>query len=233
MLSSAVLAGVVGGLLWLDKFQALQIMVSRPIVCGPLVGWCLGSVAAGLATGVLFELLWLRRPPIGGFISPDSTFGAIIASAISSNLVQSAKINVTSVVFITCLVVFPVCYIGSRLDGHLRRYTGKIASRVEILQSEGRDEKVIAYFFLALAAGFSMAFLLIFTCTLYGLIFIPGLLSALPEGILRAASFSYYVVPLVGVADLLVGHHERRHIIAFSLGLGGTICFLLILGFCG
>jgi len=233
MLNAAVLAGVVGGLIWLDKFQAMQILVSRPIVCAPVLGWCLGNVSAGLATGVLFELLWLRRPPIGGFISPDSTFGAIVVSAISSRVIQEVQTNVTAVVFSTFLMVFPLCYVGNRLDAHLRLYTGKIALCVEEVQKEGRERKVFGYLFLALAVGFSMAFLFIFTCTLYGLMVTPLILAALPVPMIQSAGLAYYVVPLVGAADLLVGLHERRHIIAFLIGLGGTICTLLLIGFRG
>lgn len=233
MLSSAVLAGVVGGLICLDKFQAMQVLVCRPIVCAPILGWCLGHVSAGLATGVLFELLWLRRPPIGGFISPDSTVGAIIAAAVSSAVVQDVRMNVTAVVFITFLLVFPVCYVGARVNANSRRYMGRIALRVEELQKEGREKKVMAYFLLALALGFSIAFLLIFTGTLYGLVLTPFLLSVLPDRIVRAAGFSYYVVPLIGAADLLVGLHEKRQIIVFFLGLGGAICALVLFGFHG
>ncbi|MGB9615917.1 MAG: PTS sugar transporter subunit IIC [Desulfomonilaceae bacterium] len=230
MLNAAILAGVVGGLIWLDKFQVLQVMVSRPIVCAPILGWCLGDVSAGAATGVLFELLWLRRPPIGGFISPDSTFGAIAAAAISSWVVQAVRVDVTSAVFITFLAVFPVCYVGTRLDAQVRRYTGKIALRVETLQKEGKEGRVFAYFLLGLAIGFSMAFLLIFTTTLYGLLLIPLLLSALPARIVQAAGLAYYVAPLVGVADMLVGLHEKRRLILFFVGLVGTMCTLFLLG---
>ncbi len=228
MLYAAILAGVVGGLIWLDKFHVLQIMVSRPIVCAPILGWCLGDVSAGAASGILFELLWLRRPPIGGFISPDSTFGAITAAAISSWVVQALQVSVTAAVFITFLVVFPVCYVGSRLDAEVRRYTGKIALRVEALQKEGKEQLVFAYFLLGLAVGFSKAFLLIFTTTLYGLMVIPLLVSALPVKIVQAAGLAYYVAPLVGVADMLVGLYERRHLILFFIGLGVTLCTLFL-----
>ena len=83
MIKEAFCAGTLGALLWLDRYQIGQIMISRPIVVGPIIGVALGDIPLGLAVGVLFEVLWLRRPPIGGFIAPDVTFSTAIASAVA------------------------------------------------------------------------------------------------------------------------------------------------------
>ena len=51
-------------LLGLDRTAALQIMISRPLVAGPLVGLLLGDALTGLTVGMLLELLWLCRMPV-------------------------------------------------------------------------------------------------------------------------------------------------------------------------
>ena len=60
-------------ILGLDRTAALQIMISRPLVAGPLVGLLLGDPASGLTIGMLLELLWLCRLPVGANIPHDDT----------------------------------------------------------------------------------------------------------------------------------------------------------------
>ncbi len=215
MLAEAVMAGTVGGLLWLDKFQALQLMISRPVVSGPIMGYVVGDLSSGLATGILFELLWLRRPPIGGHISPDVTFGAIATSAVSAWVVVNNKTDLLSVVFLTFLVLFPVCYLGTRVDSSLRYYTGKIALRVEPMLETGREARVVENLLLGLATGFLFAFVFLVSSILFGMIAVSTIIYYLPYSFLRAAGMAYYVVPLVGVADLLVATEQRDNLILF------------------
>ena len=50
----------------LDCVQVGQVMVSRPIVLGPLLGLLFGAPQTGLALGVCCELLSLGDLPVGG-----------------------------------------------------------------------------------------------------------------------------------------------------------------------
>jgi len=54
--AETLLGGFIRGLLSLDVSAWGQIMVSRPIVCGPLIGLLLGDLKTGLIIGVLLEL---------------------------------------------------------------------------------------------------------------------------------------------------------------------------------
>ena len=49
----------------LDRVAILQIMISRPIVAAPLTALLLGDPLIGLQIGVMVELLWLARLPVG------------------------------------------------------------------------------------------------------------------------------------------------------------------------
>lgn len=224
MILEAVTAGTVGGLLWLDKFQVLQLMVSRPVVSAPIVAIVVGDLSAGLASGILFELLWLRRPPIGGHISPDVTFGAIATSAVSAWVILHNNVDLLSVVFMNFLVLFPLCYLGARVDGSLRRYTGKIALRVEPLLENGRERRVFMALLSGLATGFLFAFVFLVASVLVGMIIMASILPILPLSFFRAAGVAYYVVPLVGVADLLVATEQKDNLVLF------LVSFLVALG---
>lgn len=74
----------VGGLIGLDRTALGQIMVSQPIVAGPLAGWLLGDIAAGTVIGGVLELIWVLDMPVGTFVPADATVGAIAATAIAA-----------------------------------------------------------------------------------------------------------------------------------------------------
>ena len=80
MLIETVVTAGVGALICLDRV-AVQIMISRPVVAGPLMGLILGDMLTGLVTGALLELLWIDRIPVGSYVPPHDTFVAILATA--------------------------------------------------------------------------------------------------------------------------------------------------------
>ena len=72
MTELALLAGA-GAVVSLDAVHVAQVMVSRPVVVGPLAGWILGDVVLGLHVGALVELVWISVLPIGPYTPPDAT----------------------------------------------------------------------------------------------------------------------------------------------------------------
>jgi len=68
-----------GGIVGLDGTSFPQIMISRPVVAGALMGWVLGVPAEGAALGAIFELFHLGILPIGASRYPEAGT-AIVAS---------------------------------------------------------------------------------------------------------------------------------------------------------
>ena len=58
-------------------------MISQPIVAGPLAGWLLGDIAAGMVIGGVLELIWVLDMPVGTFVPADATVGTMAATAIA------------------------------------------------------------------------------------------------------------------------------------------------------
>ena len=93
--ASSVIAGLVGGLLCLDRTAAFQFMASRPLVSAPVIGLILGVPATGLAAGVLIELLYMADRPVGSYMPAHETGLAIVVTAVSAAFLKGSP----SVVF--------------------------------------------------------------------------------------------------------------------------------------
>lgn len=230
MLTEAVLAGALGGLLWLDRFQVFQVMISRPMVSAPLVGWIIGDLSAGLASGLLFEMLWLRRPPVGGFISPDVTLSSIATCAVSASVRAETGAELLPIVFLSFLTLLPTAFLGIKLDILLRILVGKIAPSAERVQASGGDRKVLLYFAAALSFGFFLGFLFLVPITVAGMLLLTRCVPLLPPTLMKALGMGFFVIPLLGILDLLVGLEHRRHAILFLIGFLASVGISFILG---
>ncbi len=127
---SLLLSGLVAVLCGLDRTAVLQLMLSRPIVAGPLTGLVLGSPLIGLQVGMLVELLWLGRLPVGASIPPDdtqiATGGTFLAVAFSSPDFS------TPVTIIFCLLVaIPLAKSGQFFDKMARRANNLLVKSAE------------------------------------------------------------------------------------------------------
>jgi mannose/fructose/N-acetylgalactosamine-specific phosphotransferase system component IIC len=70
-----------GAVVFLDQWPAVQAMVSRPIVVGPLVGWVLGAPADGVLWGAAFETMLLAIQPVGAARYPDAALAGLLGTA--------------------------------------------------------------------------------------------------------------------------------------------------------
>ena len=73
-----------GLLVGLDLVSVPQAMISRPLVAGPVAGWLVGDVEAGVRLGVLFELFALDVLPIGAVRYPDYGPATVVATALAA-----------------------------------------------------------------------------------------------------------------------------------------------------
>src|SRR5438477_10875449 len=71
LLALALLAALIGGLSAVERKGALQLMLSRPLVLAPVLGWAMGDAQGGLTLGIPLELLFLGGVNLGGSL-PDN-----------------------------------------------------------------------------------------------------------------------------------------------------------------
>ena len=86
MITEGFLGVLSGSLLWMDRVYIFQLMISRPMIMGPIIGFVMGDVKIGILIGASLELLWLNAPPVGSYLPNDESFCTAVAVPVAVKL---------------------------------------------------------------------------------------------------------------------------------------------------
>lgn len=206
-----ILLSALTGLCALDATSAFQVMLSRPLVVGTLVGTVLGEPGAGFSLGCLLEMLWMGNLPVGSVVPPDtcvSTAVAVGAAALAKRMHPAASWEAMQGAAL--LASLPVAWLGGLNDIWQRRRQATLAEWVERRLEKG-DESALG---LAVAASLGLTFLRSFLLALGCLAALaPGLawlLAHLPLAGRAALEWTYWLGLLLGFMVALDQFWERR-----------------------
>src|SRR5512134_259982 len=128
------LVALLGGLCYLDRTAACQFMLHRPLIVATLVGAVFGNLFAGAQVGVVLELIYLARLPVGASIPPDDTGAAVFGGSAAAVASSSVGLDAASFTGLLLLAVF-VAESGKLAD----RFVRKINVRIARLTAESVD----------------------------------------------------------------------------------------------
>lgn len=216
---SFLLAAVWGGICYLDRTAAFQVMLHRPLVVASVMGAIFGNFAAGAQVGAVLELLYVVRLPVGASIPPDDTGAAMFGGAAAA--AASSSIGLDPGSFAAILLLSALCAeLGKYADRLVRRMNGRIAhlavERVEKGDSLAVENGLMAG--LVLFAVFGVSLTLLFSGL--GVFLAKSLLPRFgPEshfqfGILLPA------IPLLGAASVFSCSRTDRTSPVFYLTMG-------------
>ncbi|MHB8707302.1 MAG: PTS sugar transporter subunit IIC [Desulfuromonadales bacterium] len=215
--------GTLAVLLGLDRVAVLQCMISRPLVAAPLTGWLLGVPLAGLQVGVLLELLWLGRLPVGVVIPPDDTQVAIGATALALTLERLLGLHGMSAVILCVLVAIPLGKIGQYADTRARQTNDRLAQKALAAAAAG-DARRIERLHLCGLGNFALAGL--FTCAgivMGGTLLLYPLAPLLIGAVNETGLGLQYSFTLIGAAALLGTLNVSRGLILFGAAFVATL----------
>jgi len=109
------------GLLGLDSSAAMQLMLSRPLVVGYLVGWLCGDAQTGLVIGSLLEMFYGGMLPVGAFIPPDYHLATAITVAGTLRLQGPVLSGSDATMVFMLLCSIPLAQMASRSETWARR----------------------------------------------------------------------------------------------------------------
>lgn len=226
MVFQLLIGGMVALICGLDRVAILQILVSRPIVAAPLAGLLLGEPLTGLQIGVMVELLWLARLPVGAAVPPDDTQVAVAATVLSIVLGPQLEGLSIELMLLSLLIALPVGKVGQYFEHHARNYNSILPIRTDQALQDGllgRIQLLHLRGLLSFAVSSLLTYLTIVVC---GLVLIPPIWPWLQISMSYSAGLLQLALPLIGVAVILGTINVSRAITLFCASFG--MAFLLM-----
>jgi PTS system mannose-specific IIC component len=227
MVAAYLTTGLLSVLVGLDRVAVLQCMISRPLVAAPLTGWLLGIPQAGFEAGILLELLWLGRLPVGAVVPPDDTQVAIGATALALTMEQLLGLHGLPAVILCVLVAIPLGKVGQYADTRARQANNRLAQMAAVAAAAG-DARRIERLHLSGLGHFALAAL--FTCTVIvagGTLLLYPLAPLLVSTVGAAGLSLQYSFIMIGAAALLGTLNVGRGLILFGVAFAAA---LLVIG---
>ncbi len=221
-----LLAGLVAMLTGLDRVALIQTMISRPLVAAPLTGLVLGNPLIGLEFGMLLELLWLGRLPVGAAIPPDDTQVAVGATILALSMGHLLDLHGMPMVIMSVLIAIPLGKFGQVFDRLARHVNDRLAVSGHSALMAGNTRSLERYHLLGLASFACASLATALVIVLIGS-FILYSVAPLLIGSVREAGLSLqYSLILVGAASLLGTINVNRSLSLFCASFIGTMLVL-------
>lgn len=225
MVFAGALVALLGGL---DRMPVGQFMICRPLVCAPLAGWVVGQIEAGLTVGILTELLWLGRLPVGATVPPDDTQASVGAVVLSALLAGGEQAGPTLTLY-CLLLALPLAKIGWLLEHWARRRNDSLPAMLASRLEAGDDAAIerihlrgLGHFVLACLGTY--AAVVVFGW-LAGRVLEPLVLAGVDQ-IRFPVALS---LPLVGVCVLLASMNVGRSLTLFGASFLAVFLARLVL----
>jgi len=190
-------------------------MISRPVVIAPIIGLLLHNLYAGLIIGAIVELIWIDRLAIGTYIPPNDSLTAVLATSIA--IIAGSKSGGVSpeLISLSVLMALPCGVFARQMDVFIIKSNDVFSDRALADAKENNIRAIEQKNYLGLIKVFLfyIVFLLAFQA-----IFIPSAIWAYHKfdaTILKALSFTYYFLPLLGIAVAINMLKLRRAIPVF------------------
>ncbi len=184
----------------LDVTYVGQVLISRPIVAGALLGMFSGDLFLGLQLGIFTELIYLDYIPVGGVVPPSGAISAGTAVLLAHFFAMDIYFAFFAGIITGIMFSF--------VEKGLRRYRTRILPVVEKALLEGKTSTGAV---LAQSLVFQFLAVLIFlvvVCTLIGPLF-AYFDEDIPQKMHIAFKFSYFVVPWIGLSVLFISFSSK------------------------
>jgi PTS system mannose-specific IIC component len=223
-----LLTAVLGGICYLDRTAALQVMLHRPLVAGTVAGAIFGNFEAGAMAGAVLELLYIARLPVGASIPPDDTGAALFAGAGAATASFQTGGQVDYAVLAALLLLSVLCAESGKVaDRFVRRVNCRIA-QVTIDAVDRGDVAAVDHGLLAgvtlfgsVGAALSVVFsgLGVLAGGWLPVVFMPG----------EHDGFAHLfpLLPLLGAASVLSCSRSERSAVFFYLAMGAAFAGIL------
>ena len=181
-------------LLELDTTYIGQLLISRPLFVGTILGALTGNLFLGLQVGIFTELIFIDYLPIGGIVPPSGALTSAIAMLM--NYFFKMDIYFAFFVGILCGQIFAF------LEKYIRNRRSQMLGKIERKLSDRKITPGTIIFRNLLMEFFIVFVFLLLSMIMFGPLF-TYLHGDISEKVHIAFKFAYYIIPWVGLCGLL------------------------------
>jgi mannose/fructose/N-acetylgalactosamine-specific phosphotransferase system component IIC len=199
LFTKIILISLSGSLLCLDRVF-IQAMISRPVVIAPLIGMLFNNLYAGLIIGALIELIWIDRLPLGTYVPPNDSIAAVVATSIAVIAGFSLGRVSPQLIALSVLLAIPCGVLAKQLDVLIIKSNNALSDKALEDAKENNIKAIERKNYLGLIRVFLIYAVFLFVVQAA---FIPSVIWIYPkfnQPLLTALSFTYYFLPLLGIA---------------------------------
>lgn len=184
----------------LDTTYLGQVLISRPTVAGSIVGLLSGDFFLGLQLGIFTELIYLDFMPIGGVVPPSGA----ISCGVAVIMAQFFDVNIYFAFFVGIIGGLAFSFV----EKELRRLRARVLPQQEKALKENKTSAACVLFQSLLLQFLAVYAFLLVCVSVIGPVF-GGISAKIPEHLHMAFKFSYFVVPWIGLAGLLLSFSAK------------------------
>lgn len=228
LFGTAVIAAAIGGLAALERKGALQLMLSRPIVIAPLLGWALGDPRGGLVLGVPLELIFLGGVNLGGSLPANET---LLAAALTSAVVPAGIAAGTGVdaplAALGLALLYPLAIAGRRLERATETHNLRLSDQALARAAEG-DDAAARLNLRGLLLPFAVTASICFACAAFSPL-LGALRGGCPARLSSGLTGAWHAVWALAAASAIRAVRDARAPVFAALGFGATIAAAAVL----
>jgi mannose/fructose/N-acetylgalactosamine-specific phosphotransferase system component IIC len=210
----------------IDETAFLQIMISRPIVVGAMIGWIGGDPASGLLLGSILELVYLDIMPVGAAHFPDSGLAAVVGTGTLMLSERHFGELTAGVWLVVILISVFTGQIGGWSIAFLRRRNDFLLEGIKKGLKEGKLWVVDFYHILGIFFSFLRGVSLTLILTSFFLVAVKWAGDFFPpstnDQLLAGKNLIICASLALGIRMFVSG----KTLVYFVLGLGLTLTFL-------
>jgi PTS system mannose-specific IIC component len=215
LFTEIILVSFCGGLLCLDRVF-IQAMISRPVVIAPIIGLLLHNLYAGLVIGAFIELIWLDRIPIGTYIPPNDSITAVVATSTSIIVGQKwGGISTPELIALSILIAIPCGILAKQMDILIIKSNDILSDWALADAKKNNIRRIEQKNYLGLIKVFLFDVFYILAILVIFIPFVIWLYPKLNATVLSTLSFTYYFLPLLGIAVAINMLKLQRAILIF------------------
>ncbi|MDD5259855.1 MAG: PTS sugar transporter subunit IIC [bacterium] len=200
MILTTIWISLVASIISLDVTACWQVMISRPIIIGPLIGWMCGDFTHGMIMGSILELIWINTLPLGASIPLDAAATTVVATASSVFLEQWWKGGESTCIVLGICYALPLGTIIKKLDIFVRRFSNQLVYYADKYAKQDNLFMIQAMVIMAIILIIIKYFLFYFISIYLGLYVFHMVVPRLPDYVLAGLGQAKILLIALGLA---------------------------------